>query len=61
MSECVLPGCREPVTEPGETCQSCIAAFGNWLRPSETRLTEAEIRARDAYVERAYHAQRGMK
>ena len=58
MSECVLPGCRERVDSAGETCGSCVSAFGNWLRPCEVRLTEGEIRSRDAYVERVYHARR---
>ena len=60
MNACVLPGCTTPVTEPGETCPDCVVLFGNWLRPTETRLTAEEIQARDSYVTRAYHAQRSM-
>jgi hypothetical protein len=61
MSECVLPGCKQPVNEAGDTCTDCLAAFGTWLQPSDIVLTADEIRSRDAYVERAYHAQRGTK
>ena len=61
MTECVLPGCQAAVSQPGDTCPACVAAFGNWLKPTETRLTDSEIRARDEYVERAYHAQRQIK
>jgi hypothetical protein len=43
----------------GDTCTECINVFGSMLRPTATPpLTEEQIRARDAYVERAYHAQR---
>jgi hypothetical protein len=31
------------------------------LRPSETRLSQDEIYDRDAYVARAYYAQRGLR
>lgn len=58
---CALPGCRNPVPEPGDTCPDCVAAFGTWLRPATTRLTGDDIRARDEYVEWAYHAQRSMR
>lgn len=61
MADCVLPGCQQQVSEPGETCPACIAAFGDWLKPSEVLLTAEQIRARDEYVQRAYHAQRGMQ
>jgi hypothetical protein len=61
MSECVLPGCHNPVHEAGATCADCVTAFGNMLQPTDTVLTADEIRSRDAYVERAYHAQRGIK
>lgn len=61
MSECVLPGCKQPVTEPGETCLGCVAAFGHWLKPTDVLLTAEQIKARDEYVERAYHAQRRIK
>ena len=55
---CVLPGCRNPVTTIGDTCTDCLAAFGNWLQPSEDRMAAEEITSRDAYVERAYHSRR---
>ena len=61
MPECVLPGCRQTVSECGETCPGCVAEFGDWLKPTEVMLTADQIRARDEYVERAYHAQRGLK
>lgn len=37
------------------------AAFGDWLRPAATRLTDDDIRARDEYVQRAYQQQRSMR
>ncbi len=58
---CALPGCANPVPEPGDTCPDCVAAFGNWLRPADTRLTADDIRARDEYVQRAYQQQRSMR
>jgi len=58
---CALPGCRNTVAQAGDTCPDCVAVFGDWLRPAPTRLTAEEIQARDAYVARAYHAQRGSK
>ena len=61
MSECVLPGCHQAVTEDGETCPGCVGAVGDWLKPTDVILTADQIRARDEYVERAYHAQRGLK
>ena len=61
MPECVLPGCKQPVDHVGETCPDCVAAFGNWLRTAEQLLTADQIRARDLYVERAYHAQRRFR
>jgi hypothetical protein len=61
MTSCVLPGCKAEVNQAGITCPDCVAAFGNMLRPCGTVLTADEIRSRDAYVERAYHAQRGLK
>jgi len=55
---CVLPGCRNQVTTIGDTYTDCLAAFGDWLQATPTRLSASEIRARDEYVERAYHARR---
>ena len=61
MTACVIPGCTNTVPETGDTCPTCIQLFGNMLRPSDTRLTAQEIHDRDAYVARAYHAQRGLR
>lgn len=61
MTECVLPGCKQRVDQPGETCPGCVAAFGDWLKPTEVILSAEQIKARDEYVERAYHAQRRIK
>jgi hypothetical protein len=59
MTDCVIPGCFNPVWTAGDTCTECVNVFGSMLRPTATPpLTEEQIRARDAYVERAYHAQR---
>ena len=55
---CVLPGCHNTVDTIGDTCTDCLSAFGDWLQASEDRMTADEIRARDEYVERAYHARR---
>ena len=61
MSICVIPGCAVRVAESGDTCAGCVTAFGQMLRPSEVRLTDDEIRERDAYVARAYSAQRNSR
>lgn len=58
---CALPGCANPVPEVGDTCPDCVAAFGTWLRPADTRLTADDIRARDEYVQRAYQQQRSKR
>jgi hypothetical protein len=58
MSDCVIPGCLNPVWATGDTCTECVSVFGSLLRPTATRMTAEQIKARDAYVERAYHAQR---
>ena len=59
MTACVIPGCNEQVANPGDTCPICIDLFGTWLRPSgQQPLSADEIRERDAYVARAYYAQR---
>lgn len=55
---CVLPGCRQPVAEHGDTCDGCLAAFGPMLQPSgRPRLTEAEIARRDRETIKAYRRQ----
>lgn len=58
---CVIPGCDHPVTAWGQPCPQCLTAFGAHLRPTgDAPLTRAQIGARDAYIERAYYAQRRM-
>ena len=57
---CVIPGCTETVDEPGDTCPVCVEQFGSWLRPAAEKLTADQIHERDAYVARAYHAQKAM-
>lgn len=58
---CVIPGCGHPVTAWGQPCPACLDAFGAHLRRSDDApLTRDQIAARDAYVERAYHARRRM-
>jgi hypothetical protein len=58
---CAIPGCTVQVDSWGDTCPECVAVFGNMLRPSEARLSQDEIYDRDAYVARAYYAQRGLR
>ena len=60
MAACVIPGCCNDVAATGDTCTECLTAFGSWLKPSDVRLSETEIRDRDAYVARAYYAQRRL-
>lgn len=56
---CVIPGCPHPVTSWGQPCPPCVDAFGTHLRLTDTApLTREQIADRDAYVERAYYAQR---
>jgi len=56
---CVIPGCPQRAAEWGQPCPACLDAFGSHLRLSDTApLTREQIADRDAYVERAYYAQR---
>lgn len=58
--DCVLPGCRRPVTETGQPCNDCLTSFGTMLRPTNgPALTGRQIEARDRTVEHVY-AQRGF-
>ncbi|NKS66379.1 hypothetical protein GS461_09835 [Rhodococcus hoagii] len=61
LPDCVLPGCRHPVTEVGQPCGGCLAAFGHMLQPTNRpALTADEIEERDRTVEQAY-ARRGFE
>jgi hypothetical protein len=55
--DCALPGCRNPVTEPGDVCADCHHAFGPILQPG-VRITVEQIAERDAQVRAAYLRQR---
>lgn len=58
--DCVLPGCRTPVTHVGEPCDGCQAAFGDQLRETDgPAMTAEQIADRDRAVETAY-ARRGF-
>lgn len=57
FDDCVLPGCRNPVAEPGDACRSCVTAFGTMLRPGP-RLSVEQIVERDVQVRAAYLRQR---
>ena len=49
---CVLPGCQNSVSSPGEPCTDCIEQFGEYLAhdPSALPLTAEQIAERDASV-----------
>lgn len=62
MTACVIPGCAGLVEHIGETCAECVQLFGDMLRPTDRPpLTAEQIHDRDAYVARAYYAQRSMQ
>ncbi|WP_209447592.1 hypothetical protein [Rhodococcus qingshengii] len=55
MPDCVLPGCRQPVTRIGDACNGCREVFGDMLQhnPEGTPLTAEEIQKRDHDTVRA--------
>lgn len=64
LPSCALPGCRVVVADPGDVCQACRAAFGDYLAPVE-RAPEvtaedvaARYAARDDAVRAVYAARR---
>ena len=54
MTDCVIPGCINPVWQSGETCTECVALFGDMLRPTATRMTQQQITERDQHVRAVY-------
>ena len=59
FATCVLPGCRNDVAEWGDVCAECIAAAGDYLRPTTgPKLTEDEIHDRDLATREDLRAQR---
>ena len=63
LPDCVLPGCRNVVTEVGQPCDECVAIFaaepGGWrlVAVDGPALTEEQVAERDAAVAAAYIAQ----
>ncbi|MEE2061839.1 hypothetical protein [Rhodococcus artemisiae] len=48
---CILPGCRQPVAGELEVCDTCRAAFGDFLQETDRHtLTVHDIEERDAHV-----------
>jgi hypothetical protein len=59
FATCALPGCRNDVAEWGDVCTECIAAAGDYLRPTTgPKLTEDEIHDRDLATREDRRAQR---
>ena len=63
----VWQSAKSAAADRGETVTDAVvrflrrygkSGFGDWLQATPTRLSASEIRARDEYVERAYHARR---
>ena len=59
MTDCVIPGCHAQVDNSGDTCIGCVQIFGQMLRPTATRMSAEQIRARDTQVRNAYQLQKG--
>lgn len=52
---CILPGCRNSVSEQGMPCDECAAAFGSHLRSTDGPPMTAEAQAtRDSETQTTY-------
>jgi hypothetical protein len=64
FGECPLPGCRNPVGDPGQPCGECLAAFGGYLRDTGLDRPAGEVAAelaeRDRAVAAVYAERRAM-
>lgn len=57
-SVCVLPGCRNSVSEQGLPCDECMAEFGSHLRATDgPRMTAESQAARDRETQHSYALQ----
>lgn len=58
LPSCALPGCRVVVADPGDVCQACRAAFGDYLAPVERapEVTAEDVAARYAARDDAVRA-----
>lgn len=54
FATCVLPGCGNVVSETGDACGTCVAAFDWMLTGTPSRMTAEEIAERDNAVRAAY-------
>jgi hypothetical protein len=57
-----VPGCRQPVTDPREPCETCRELFGDYLArgraSTEPEAYAARLAGRDEAVAAAYTRQR---
>ena len=56
FTDCVIPGCRNPVAVTGDACNTCRTAFGPYLTfTRDDALTAQQIADRDSPVCAAHH------
>lgn len=61
LPDCVLPGCRNAVTEHGDVCTECRNLFGDMLSETDRpALTADRIAARDRDTAAAYATHRQL-
>ncbi|MBD8056433.1 hypothetical protein ICV35_22535 [Rhodococcus ruber] len=53
---CIVPGCKQPVAEELDVCQTCRTVFGDYLRETDRppRYTRADLDRADAEVLEMY-------
>jgi hypothetical protein len=53
---CPLPGCANLTDDPRRPCPQCLTAFGDWLRPAATPVSEDDFAAAVAERDTAVRA-----
>lgn len=53
---CILPGCRQPVAEELDVCQTCRTVFGDYLHETDRTpsYTTADLDRRDTELREMY-------
>ncbi|WP_039587419.1 hypothetical protein, partial [Rhodococcus sp. Chr-9] len=62
FAECIIPGCKQPVTDELTPCQTCRAIFGPMLQEADRPpgYTAADLAERDAGTAAAYRMMRAL-
>ncbi len=62
FAECIIPGCKQPVTDELTPCQTCRTIFGPMLQESDRppSYTAADLAERDAGTAAAYRMMRAL-